>query len=435
MPALAVIGSQWGDEGKGKVIDAISSEVDYVVRYQGGANAGHTLKSGGRELVLRLIPSGILRPGVICVISAGVALDVEAILAEIAALRPLGILKSAKQLMISDSATLLLRHHKALDQAREERAGREKIGTTGKGVGPAYESRVERKALVFADLFGDKGVLRAKLQSCLREKNFLLEKFYDKRPFDVEKLLSELLESREILRPYRLKDSSLKIYQALREGKNILFEGAQGSLLDLFHGTYPYVTSSSTLAGGALTGIGLPPGAISKTLAIMKAYTTRVGSGPFPTEISASKEGVYIQAKGHEFGATTGRRRRCGWLDLVALRYALRLNGAASLALTKLDVLTGLEELKVCESYEIEGKATGEFPGFCPRWESVKPKYRAFPGWEQPLSSIREKKDLPPQAAQYVDFLSSSLGLPVDMISVGPSREETIWLQQPFHIR
>ena len=432
MPGLAVIGAQWGDEGKGKAVDALSAQADYAVRYQGGANAGHTLKAGGRELVLHLVPSGILHPGVCCVIAAGAVLDAEALCGEIAGLRASGLLKSEKQLMISEAASLLLPGHKALDQAREELAGSGKIGTTGKGVGPAYESRAGRKAPLFGDLFGDKASLLKKLKGCLRETNFLLERLYGKKPLQAEELLSRLLERREILRPFRLKNSSLKIHQALRAGKKILFEGAQGSMLDVFHGTYPYVTSSSTLAGGALTGIGLPPGSIDKTLAAAKAYTTRVGSGPFPTEISESEEGAHIQNKGHEFGATTGRKRRCGWLDLVALRRAVRLNGASGLALMKLDVLTGLKELKACEAYEIEGKAVAEFPGFCPRWEAVKPKYKTFPGWDQPLGAIREKKRLPPQALKYLDFISSSLKIPIDMVSVGASREETIWLRRPF---
>ncbi len=432
MLGVAVVGAQWGDEGKGKAVDALAAEADYVVRCQGGSNAGHTLRAGGRDLVLHLIPSGILHPHVVCVIAAGAALDVEAVCGEIAALKSLGFLKSEKQLKISDSSTLLLPHHKAIDQAREARAGSGKIGTTGKGVGPAYESRAGRTALLFGDLFGDKASLLKKIQASLREKNFLLEKLYSQKPFDPEELLSDLLERRETLRPFRFSRGPLKIRQALQEGKKVIFEGAQGSLLDLFHGTYPYVTSSSTLTGGMLAGAGLGPEAIGKTTGIAKAYTTRVGFGPFPTEAGGSEEGAYIQAKGREFGATTGRRRRCGWLDLVALKYAVRLSGINSLALMKLDVLTGLKELKICEAYEIGGRVLKEFPAFCPRWESVRPRYRALSGWTEPLGSARKKRDLPRQALEYAEFISSALGIPLEMISAGPSREETIRLRPLF---
>ncbi len=432
MPAAVVIGSQWGDEGKGKVVDIFSAQADYVVRYQGGSNAGHTLKVEGREIILHLVPSGILHSKVICVIACGVALDVLAICKEIKALQSLGLLSSSHQLLISDSATLLLSYHRKLDQAREEWAGHEKIGTTGKGIGPAYESRAERKSLLFSDLFESKDVLYQKIANGLKEKNFLLEYFYKKESVSIESILSEVLECREILKSYRCKDTSLEIYKALQDGKKVLFEGAQGSLLDVLHGTYPYVTSSSTLAGGALTSCGVGPKMINKILAITKVYTTRVGSGPFPTECSDTAEGEYLQEKGREFGATTGRRRRCGWLDLVALKYAIRINGITNLALMKLDVLSGLDEIKICTSYKMKGQVTKEFPNLSSHLQMVKPQYQTFPGWTEDLSQIRSKKDLPVQAIQYIDFISKELNVPVDVISVGSSRNETIWLESLF---
>ncbi len=432
MPAAVVIGSQWGDEGKGKVVDVFSAQADYVVRYQGGANAGHTLKVDNREIILHLVPSGILHPKVTCVISCGVALDVVALCKEIKALQSLGLLSSPRQLLISDSATLLLSYHKKLDQAREEWAGHEKIGTTGKGIGPSYESRAERKALLFADLFESKDILHQKIANGIKEKNFLLEHFYKKKTSSVESILSEVLECREILKSCRCKDTSLEIYRALQNKKKVLFEGAQGSLLDLLHGTYPFVTSSSTLAGGALTSCGVGPHSINKVLAITKVYTTRVGSGPFPTECGDTKEGKYLQEKGREFGATTGRKRRCGWLDLVALRYAIRINGITSLALMKLDVLSGLGEIKVCTSYEVEGKVTKEFPNLSSHLKLVKPQYKIFPGWKEDISKVQSKETLPFQAIQYIEFISKELNIPVDVISVGSSRKETIWLESLF---
>ena len=433
MSATVVIGSQWGDEGKGKVVDVFSAQADYVVRYQGGANAGHTLKVQGKEeVILHLIPSGILHPQVSCVISSGLALDVKALCEEIQALEKSGYLKSPKQLLISDSATLLFPYHKQLDQARERKAHHEKIGTTGKGIGPAYESRAERKALIFADLFESFEVLLTKLKKSAQEKNFLLEHFYKDTPISLEDLAKELLQLREILRPYRCQSTSLVIYEALKEGKNVLFEGAQGCLLDILHGTYPYVTSSSSMVGGALTGVGIGPQKISKVLAITKAYTTRVGSGPFPTECSSTPDGVHLQEEGKEFGATTGRRRRCGWLDLPALKYAIRLNGITGLALMKLDVLSGLKEIKVCTSYVLNGKEVQEFPQLCSDLEKVVPKYKTFPGWAEDLSEMRKEEELPKAALDYVNFIRKELDISIDMISVGPARRDTIWLRSLF---
>lgn len=433
MPAAVVIGSQWGDEGKGKVVDIFSAEANYVVRYQGGANAGHTLKVAGRKVVLHLIPSGILHPDVVGIISCGVALDILALCEEIKALQSSGLLKSPKQLKISDSATVLLSYHRQLDQAREKRAGYEKLGTTGKGIGPGYESRAERKAVLFSDLFESPEVLKSKIHKSLEEKNFLLEHFYKQEPCSVESIMKDVLKCRDILEPYRCKDSSLMIYQALEQNKKVLFEGAQGSLLDLFHGTYPYVTSSSTLAGGALVSAGIGPQRIDKVLAITKAYTTRVGTGPFPTEcLEDSKEGQHLQQKGQEFGATTGRKRRCGWLDLIALKYAIRINGISSLALMKIDVLSGLDEIKVCTSYKKDGKIIKDFPSLASQLEGVVPQYQSFEAWDQDLSSLKSLDQFPVQARKYIQFISQELQVPIDVISVGPSRKETLWLKPLF---
>ena len=432
MPATVVIGSQWGDEGKGKVVDVFSSQADYVVRYQGGANAGHTLKVGSLEVVLHLIPSGILQPETCCIISSGLAVDIQALAREIQALKKLGFLKNPSQLLISDSATVLLEHHKKLDQARERLAGHEKIGTTGKGIGPAYESRAERKALIFADLFLDKAQLLERIEFSIKEKQFLLKEFYKEEPVCTSQLVEDICKVRELLQAYRCPDTSLVVSEALQKQKKVLFEGAQGSLLDLLHGTYPYVTSSSTLAGGALTGVGIGFQHLDKVLAITKAYTTRVGSGPFPTECSESQQGQYLQKQGGEFGATTGRKRRIGWLDLPMLRYAIRLNGITSLALMKLDVLSGLDEIKVCTSYKIKGRTLKDFPNLSRDLQQVEPEYKTFSGWHQDISEARKEKDLPKQARQYVDFISKELNTPIDMISVGPARKACIWSQTLF---
>lgn len=439
MPAVAVIGAQWGDEGKGKAVDVFSEKADFVVRWQGGANAGHTLRPqgpGGKEIILRLTPSGVLRPSVRCVISSGVALDAETLCDEVSALQKAGFLKDKRQLSVSDSATLALPSHKQLDQAREAAAtttASGKIGTTGKGIGPAYESRAARRALVFSDLFEPPDKLREKLAFALRETHFLLRKLYGQEPVSTEEELKRLLEKREPLRPFRCSDTSLLISDALRRRDKVLFEGAQGCLLDVFHGTYPYVTSSSTLAGGALAGAGLGPRSIDKALAVVKAYTTRVGSGPFPTECGeGTEEGRFLQEKGREFGAVTGRKRRCGRLDIPALKYALRLNSITGLAVMKLDVLSGLKEIKVCASYLLNGKKLSRFPTREEDLSKISPEYKTLPGWTEDLSGARSLRDLPKAARGYLDFISSELKTPVDVISTGPARSQTIWIRPLF---
>ncbi len=430
MPGIIVVGSQWGDEGKGKVVDVFSRNADYVVRYQGGANAGHTLVVDGKKTVLHLVPSGILHPNTTCIIAAGVVLDVERLCEEIRALKLAGLLKDDSQLMISDSATVLLPYHRQLDQARERSAGLDKIGTTGRGIGPAYEERASRKALLFGDLF-QKESLRGKLELALKEKNFLLEKFYNEKPVSVDEMISLVNKVSEYLAPYRCKDTSLVIYKALKSSKKVLFEGAQGSLLDLLHGTYPYVTSSSTIAGSAMVGSGIGPGMITNTLGITKAYNTRVGSGPFPTE-QDNEVGERMRQMGQEFGSTTGRSRRCGWLDLVALKYAIRMSGITSIALMKLDVLSGFDKVNVCTAYELDGQKITEYPVSPGDLARCRPVYETLNGWKEDLTNCKNMKDLPRNAQEYIQFIGASIAVPIDVVSVGPGREQTLWIKPLF---
>jgi len=430
MPGIIVVGSQWGDEGKGKVVDVFSAQSDYVVRYQGGANAGHTLVVNGQKRVLHLVPSGILHPKCVCIIGAGVVLDIETMCKEIEALKQNGLIERPEQLLISDSVTVLLPYHRMLDQAREVSLGNEKIGTTGKGIGPAYEDRASRRAITLRDIFDSKS-LRPKLEHSLKEKNFLLEKYYKAAPANIDELMKVISRAAEILAPYRCNDTSLVIYKALRSGKKVLFEGAQGSLLDIYHGTYPFVTSSSTIAGSAFVGTGVGPAGINKVLGITKAYATRVGSGPFPTELT-DEVGEKIQTDGHEFGATTGRKRRCGWLDLVALKYAIRVNGISHLALMKLDVLSGHKEIKVAEAYEVDGKVISDYPTSTEELTRAKPIWKTFPGWNENISEARSVRELPRAAQDYISFLTQELAVPIDVVSVGPDREQTLWIHPLF---
>lgn len=431
MPGIIVVGSQWGDEGKGKVVDVFSSQSDYVVRYQGGANAGHTLVVDGKKTILHLVPSGVLHPNTVCVIAAGVVLDVETVCNEIRALKETGLLKEDSQLLISDSCTVLLPYHRELDKAREKAAGNEKIGTTGRGIGPAYEERASRKAVLFGELF-QKETLKAKLELALKEKNFLLEKFYGEKPIQVDEMMKLIDQVTKELAPYRCRDTSLVIYKAMKAGKKVLFEGAQGSLLDLLHGTYPFVTSSSTLAGSALIGAGIGPGLMNKVIGITKAYTTRVGSGPFPTEC-ADETGERIRQVGAEFGSTTGRSRRCGWLDLVALKYAIRLSGITSLALMKLDVLSGFEKIEVCTNYELDGQKINEYPVSPGDLARCKPIYETLTGWKEDITTARSVNDLPRHAHDYIQYISKSLAVPIDVVSIGPGREQTLWIKPLFN--
>ncbi len=430
MPGIIVVGSQWGDEGKGKVVDVFSAQADLVVRYQGGANAGHTLVVNGVKTVLHLVPSGILHPKTTCIIAAGVVLDLEEVHTEIETLRQAGLLQNPEQLRISDSATVLLSYHRMLDKAREQDAGLEKIGTTGRGIGPAYEDRASRKAILFGDLF-DRDKLKDKLKASLKEKNFLLEKFYGLAPVNADELFERMLVLADHLAPYRCKDASLMVHKAVKGGKKVLFEGAQGTMLDLLHGTYPFVTSSSTLSGSACIGSGIGPNAVQKIIGITKAYTTRVGSGPFPTELE-NELGEKIRKEGAEFGATTGRPRRTGWLDLVALRYAIRINGITNIALMKLDVLSGHERIEVCTSYRLDGQEIKELPTSPSELARVEPLYKTLSGWQEDITQVRTIQDLPQAARDYIQFIGNEAATPIDVVSVGPGREQTLWIKPLF---
>ncbi len=429
MAGIVVVGAQWGDEGKGKVVDVFSSQADFVVRYQGGANAGHTLVVNGQKTILHLIPSGILHSKATCVIASGVVIDIEMILKEIKALKANGYIQREGQLLISDQATIILPYHKALDAAREESLGNEKIGTTGKGIGPAYEDRASRKAILFQDIF-DLKTLKKKIEKALSEKNFLLEK-YGKQTFVADEIYDLAAKCAEELKPFRCADASLLIYNAMRMRKRVLFEGAQGTLLDLLHGTYPFVTSSATVAGSACIGSGIGPTDITKVIGIVKAYCTRVGSGPFPTELE-NEVGERIRTQGVEFGSTTGRSRRCGWLDLVALRYAIRINGISSLAMMKLDVLDDFDEILVATHYEIDGQLTTQMPTSPDLLEKSKPVYKSFKGWKKNLTELRSIGQIPKEVSDYVHFIGNEIGTPIDVISVGPGREQTLWIKPLF---
>ncbi len=430
MPGIVVVGSQWGDEGKGKIVDVFSSNVHYVVRYQGGANAGHTLVVNGKSTILHLIPSGILHGKTKCVIGTAVVIDPEKLVSEINSLKKAGYLQNTEQLLISDQATLVMPYHKAIDTARELKAGNNKLGTTGRGIGPCYEDRASRKALLISDLFHP-DVLKRKLSQTLEEKNFLLKEFFNQETIDLETLYQELLELAKILKPYRCSNSSHLIHTALKEGKHVLFEGAQGVLLDLYHGTYPYVTSSSTIAGSACLGAGVGPSVLQTIVGITKAYTTRVGEGPFPTEL-LNDIGKDIQEKGHEFGATTGRTRRCGWIDLVALRYAIRVSGITSIVLTKIDVLSHFDEIGICTAYRYDGKETKVFPTDQEVLSKVEPVYEMLPGWKSDISNAKQIRELPQAAQNYINFIDKNIEVPIDVISNGPGREQILWIKPLF---
>ncbi len=431
MPGIVVVGCQWGDEGKGIVVDVFAANTDMVVRYQGGANAGHTIVVNGQKTVLHLIPSGILHSDTACVIAPGVVLDVEVLIKEINGLKNTGHLKDPRQLLISDQCTIILPFHKAIDAAREASLNENKIGTTGKGIGPAYEDRASRRAILFSDLFDPK-ILKEKLELSLKEKNYLLKNFYGHPGFEVDELLKSIKTWTEDLAPYRGREVSLTVHKALKSGRRVMFEGAQGTMLDLLHGTYPFVTSSSTLSGSACVGVGVGPTAVQKVIGIAKAYTTRVGSGPFPTELS-DDIGSLIQKQGNEFGSTTGRPRRCGWFDLVAMKYAIRLNGITNLALMKLDVLTGLERVGVCTAYKIKGEIVTEWPTNANDLSQIEPVIEWFQGWNQDISKLTSLKALPRPTTNYIDYLGSQLGTPIDVISIGPGREQTLWVKPLFN--
>lgn len=429
MSNVVIVGTQWGDEGKGKVVDLLASNADLVVRYQGGNNAGHTLVVNGEETICHLIPSGILHKGKKCLIGNGVVVDPAVLLEEINALRDRGISISPENLSLSDKAHLIMPYHKALDLAREVAKGKDKIGTTGRGIGPCYEDKASRVGIRAIDLSEPK-TLEEKIKTNLKEKNFYLTKFLDADPLEYQPIYDEYLSMSEILNEY-VTDISLEIDHAVKSDKNILFEGAQGTHLDIDHGTYPFVTSSNPLSGAVCAGAGVGPDKLHHIVGIVKAYTTRVGAGPFVTEL-LDETGDYIQERGAEFGATTGRRRRCGWLDLVILRDSVRLNGLSSLSVTKLDVLTGLETLKICVGYEIQGKRLDSRPSSLKRLAQCKPIYEEMPGWKEDISHARKLDQLPDKAREYLKRIEELTEVPFSIISLGPAREQTIVLQNPF---
>lgn len=423
MPIRVVIGAQWGDEGKGKIVDLLSDKTDFVVRYQGGANAGHTLKFDGKTFVLHLIPSGIFHGNTTCIIGNGVVIDPVKLLEEIDAVRRMGV-EPQGRLLVSESAHVILPYHKALDQARETSRGDQKIGTTGRGIGPAYVHKTGRIGIRMMDLL-DADELQEKLKYALEDTNVLLE-LHGAPKMDTSAILNEMISCGNALRPFITNTTHL-LHEAQINGKNILLEGAQGALLDLDHGTYPFVTSSSPTSGGACTGTGLPPTAITHVMGITKAYCTRVGNGPFPTELHDST-GDEIRKIGSEFGATTGRPRRCGWIDLVALRYAARINGINELTITKLDVLDNFPEVLACTHYELDGHIIDYFPLKLSDLERVKPVYKKYRGWEKSTNGIKNFHHFPEEARVFLKDIESYLGVNISMISTGPDRSETISL-------
>jgi adenylosuccinate synthase len=429
MGNTVVVGTQWGDEGKGKVVDLLTSRANMVVRFQGGANAGHTLVIDGTQFICHIIPSGILYEDKKCLIGNGVVVDPEILLEEIDDLAEAGIQVTPKRLSLSEKAHLIMPYHKALDEAREKAKGKSKIGTTGRGIGPCYEDKAARIGIRAIDLF-EADSLGEKIRANLEDKNFILSKYFKREPLELQPIIDRYLEMAETLKPF-ISDVSLEIYDALKEKQKILFEGAQGTHLDVDHGTYPFVTSSNPVAGSASVGTGIGPGQLNHVLGIVKAYTTRVGAGPFITELE-DETGEYIQERGKEFGATTGRRRRCGWLDLVVVKDSVRLNGINSLAITKLDVLTGLEKLKICTAYEIDGKRQQHRPATIKQMEHCIPIYQELPGWEEDISSAKKIEKLPVKTLNYLRAIEELTGVPISIVSVGPGRNETILIKDPF---
>jgi adenylosuccinate synthase len=429
MANVAIIGAQWGDEGKGKIVDLFTHDADIVVRFQGGNNAGHTLVVDGHKTILHLIPSGALHPNKLCVIGNGVVVDVEVLLEEIAHLKQSGCLLDDSLLRISEQAHLIMPYHKAIDLARERLRGKGKIGTTGRGIGPAYEDKVARVGIRFIDLLEEE-TFQEKLAHNIEEKNIYLKAILKEKALHFHKIHDSYAGYREKLRPY-VTNTGLLLDRKIRAGKRVLFEGAQGTLLDVDHGTYPYVTSSSTVTGGALSGAGVGPQHIHQVIGISKAYTTRVGSGPFPTELFGP-EGETLKREGAEFGATTGRPRRCGWFDAVGVRHAVRVNGITGIALTKLDVLTGFKTIPICTAYRHNEEIRQEFPASCRVMERVEPVLEEMAGWDEPLSDVRKFSDLPNNAQKYVRRIEEILETEVILVSVGPGREETVVLKNPF---
>lgn len=427
---VVVLGTQWGDEGKGKIVDLLTDQVSLVARFQGGHNAGHTLVIDGKKTVLHLIPSGILREGVKCMIGNGVVLAPDALLKEMAGLEENGV-PVRERLRLSPACPLILPYHVALDQAREIKRGNAKIGTTGRGIGPAYEDKVARRGLRLGDLF-DEQAFAEKLKEVMEYHNFALTQYYGVDALDFDTVLADVIAQGEQLKPL-VEDITDTLHTARESGESILFEGAQGSLLDIDHGTYPFVTSSNTTAGGVATGSGMGPMYLDYVLGITKAYTTRVGSGPFPTELDCDIA-QHLGVKGHEFGATTGRKRRTGWFDAVAVKHAIRINSISGLCLTKLDVLDGLEEINICVGYKNQAGNDISVPFDSDGWDNIVPVYESMPGWSENTFGAQNIDALPEAAVNYIKRIETLVGAPVDIISTGPDRVETIVLRHPFCI-
>ncbi|ENR5393298.1 TPA: adenylosuccinate synthase [Providencia rettgeri] len=428
---VVVLGTQWGDEGKGKIVDLLTERAKYVVRYQGGHNAGHTLVVNGEKTVLHLIPSGILRENVISIIANGVVLAPDALMKEMKELEDRGV-PVRERLRLSEACPLILPYHVALDNAREKARGSKAIGTTGRGIGPAYEDKVARRGLRVGDLF-DKATFAEKLKEIVEYHNFQLVNYYKEPAVDYQKTLDDIMAVADILTGMVIDVSDL-LYKASQNNEFVMFEGAQGTLLDIDHGTYPYVTSSNTTAGGVATGSGLGPRYVNYVLGIIKAYSTRVGAGPFPTELF-DEVGEFLREKGQEFGATTGRKRRTGWLDIVAINRAVQINSLSGFCMTKLDVLDGLEEVKICVGYRRpDGKVLETTPLAADEWDGLEPVYESMPGWKETTFGVKQRELLPQAALNYIKRVEDLTGIPVDIISTGPDRSETMILRDPFDV-
>jgi adenylosuccinate synthase len=421
MPAAVIIGAQWGDEGKGKATDLLGDRIDYVVKFNGGNNAGHTVVVGNEKYALHLLPSGILTEGVTPVIGNGVVVDLEVLFQELDALIARGV--DVSRLTVSSNAHIITQYHRTLDKVTERFLGKRQIGTTGRGIGPAYADKINRVGIRIQDLF-DEGILRQKIEGALDQKNHLLVKIFNRRAFTVDEIAGELLAFADRLRPM-VADTSLLINRALDDGKNVLFEAGQATMLDVDHGTYPFVTSSSSTAGGASTGAGIGPNRIDRVIGIVKAYTTRVGAGPFPTELD-NEQGEWLRQQGGEFGVTTGRARRTGWYDAPITRYSTRINGVTDFVLTKLDTLTGLETIPVCVAYDVDGVRHDEVPASQSDFHHAVPIYQEFPGWSEDITGARDFEDLPQNAQDYVLALEAMSGSRISAIGVGPARDQIV---------
>jgi adenylosuccinate synthase len=421
MPAVVIIGAQWGDEGKGKATDLLGSRIEYVVKFNGGNNAGHTVVVGDEKYALHLLPSGILTEGVVPVIANGVVIDIEVLFDELDALNARGV--DTSKLVVSANAHVITQYHRTLDKVTERFLGSRQIGTTGRGIGPSYADKINRVGIRIQDLF-DENILRQKVEGALHQKNHLLVKVYNRRAISVDEVVTDLLSYAERLRPM-VVDTGLLLNRALDAGKTVVFEGGQATMLDVDHGTYPFVTSSNSTAGGASTGSGIGPGRIDRVIGIVKAYTTRVGAGPFPTELN-DESGEWLRAKGFEFGTTTGRPRRTGWYDAPVARYSARINGVTDFVMTKLDVLTGLKQIPVCVAYEVDGKRVEEIPVSQSDFHHAVPIYENFPGWKEDISGARVFEDLPKNAQNYVLAVEAISGSRISAIGVGPDREAIV---------